>query len=128
MAKDLVRIRKHQEKFVNLTAQLRAISLQMTVSAQHIASCRELEANERAEPAMRWQSAHCCSLSVCRLQAMASTAALTDSMKKITKVSRAATPAVCCLSRTCELTRSSLACVCVRAAVDGRVEQGDEHA
>lgn len=32
MAKDLVRIRKHQEKFVNLTAQLRAISLQMTVS------------------------------------------------------------------------------------------------
>jgi len=30
MAKDLVRIRKHQEKFVNLTAQLRAISLQMT--------------------------------------------------------------------------------------------------
>lgn len=32
MAKDLVRIRKHQEKFINLTAQLRAISLQMTVS------------------------------------------------------------------------------------------------
>ena len=30
MAKDLVRIRKHQEKFVGLTAQLRAISLQMT--------------------------------------------------------------------------------------------------
>jgi len=30
MAKDLIRIRKHQEKFVNLTAQLRAISLQMT--------------------------------------------------------------------------------------------------
>ena len=30
MAKDLVRIRKHQEKFTNLTAQLRAISLQMT--------------------------------------------------------------------------------------------------
>ena len=29
-AKDLVRIRKHQEKFTNLTAQLRAISLQMT--------------------------------------------------------------------------------------------------
>ena len=47
MAKDLVRIRKHQEKFVNLTAQLRAISLQMT--------------------------------------SMASTHALTDSMKKITK-------------------------------------------
>jgi len=33
MAKDLVRIRKHQEKFVNLTAQLRAISLQMTSMA-----------------------------------------------------------------------------------------------
>jgi len=47
MAKDLVRIRKHQEKFVNLTAQLRAISLQMT--------------------------------------SMASTHALTDSMKKITQ-------------------------------------------
>jgi len=47
MAKDLVRIRKLQEKFVNLTAQLRAISLQMT--------------------------------------SMASTHALTDSMKKITK-------------------------------------------
>jgi len=30
MAKDLVRIRKHQEKFVNLTAQLRAIGMQMT--------------------------------------------------------------------------------------------------
>ena len=30
MAKDLVRIRKHQEKFTNLSAQLRAISLQMT--------------------------------------------------------------------------------------------------
>jgi charged multivesicular body protein 2A len=29
-AKDLVRIRKNQEKFVNLVAQLRAISLQMT--------------------------------------------------------------------------------------------------
>lgn len=47
MAKDLVRIRKHQEKFINLTAQLRTISLQMT--------------------------------------SMASTHALTDSMKKITK-------------------------------------------
>jgi len=35
MAKDLVRIRKHQEKFVNLTAQLRAISLQMTVRSTH---------------------------------------------------------------------------------------------
>lgn len=32
-AKDLVRIRKNQEKFVNLTAQLRAISLQMTTMA-----------------------------------------------------------------------------------------------
>ena len=31
MAKDLVRIRKHQQKFVNLTAQLRALSLQMQV-------------------------------------------------------------------------------------------------
>jgi len=30
MAKDLVRIRKHEEKFTNLSAQLRAISLQMT--------------------------------------------------------------------------------------------------
>lgn len=30
MAKDLVRIRKHQEKFTGLTAQLRAVSLQMT--------------------------------------------------------------------------------------------------
>jgi len=30
MAKDLVRIRKHDEKFTNLTAQLRAISFQMT--------------------------------------------------------------------------------------------------
>jgi len=30
MAKDLVRIRKQQTKFLNLTAQLRAISLQMT--------------------------------------------------------------------------------------------------
>eukprot|EP00474_Spongospora_subterranea_P000922 CRZ01380.1 hypothetical protein [Spongospora subterranea] len=30
MAKDLVRIRKHQEKFLNMCAQLRAISLQMT--------------------------------------------------------------------------------------------------
>jgi len=47
MAKDLVRIRKHQEKFVTLTAQLRAISLQMT--------------------------------------SMASTQALTDSMKKVTR-------------------------------------------
>lgn len=36
MAKDLVRIRRHQEKFVNLTAQLRAISLQMTaLSSTH---------------------------------------------------------------------------------------------
>jgi len=33
MAKDLVRIRKHQEKFINLTAQLRAIGLQMTSMA-----------------------------------------------------------------------------------------------
>jgi len=33
MAKDLVRIRKHQEKFIALTAQLRAISLQMTSMA-----------------------------------------------------------------------------------------------
>lgn len=33
MAKDLVRIRKHEEKFTNLTAQLRAISLQMTAMA-----------------------------------------------------------------------------------------------
>jgi len=33
MAKDLVRIRKHQEKFTNLTAQLRAIGLQMTSMA-----------------------------------------------------------------------------------------------
>ena len=31
MAKDLVRIKKHQEKFLNMQAQLRAISLQMTV-------------------------------------------------------------------------------------------------
>jgi len=30
MAKDLVRIRKHEDKFVNLSAQLRAISLQMS--------------------------------------------------------------------------------------------------
>lgn len=29
MAKDLIRIRKHQEKFLNLQAQLRAVSLQM---------------------------------------------------------------------------------------------------
>jgi hypothetical protein len=48
MAKDLVRIRKHQEKFVGLCAQLRAISLQMTT--------------------------------------MASVTALTDSMKKVTRV------------------------------------------
>jgi len=33
MAKDLVRIRKHQSKFINLTSQLRAISLQMTAMA-----------------------------------------------------------------------------------------------
>lgn len=33
MAKDLIRIRKHQEKFLNLNAQLRAISLQMTTMA-----------------------------------------------------------------------------------------------
>mmetsp|Transcript_36204 Transcript_36204/g.61196 ORF Transcript_36204/g.61196 Transcript_36204/m.61196 type:complete len:127 (+) Transcript_36204:94-474(+) len=32
MAKDLVRIRKQQTKFLNLTAQLRAISLTMTVN------------------------------------------------------------------------------------------------
>ncbi len=31
MAKDLVRIRKSQEKFANLMAQLRAIGMQMTV-------------------------------------------------------------------------------------------------
>jgi len=39
MAKDLVRLRKHQTKFVNLSAQLRAISLQMTslASTQAIA-------------------------------------------------------------------------------------------
>eukprot|EP00808_Paulinella_micropora_P013416 g18532.t1 len=30
MAKDLVRLRKHQEKFLNLTSQLQAINLQMT--------------------------------------------------------------------------------------------------
>lgn len=37
MAMDLVRIRKHQEKFINLQAQLRAISLQMqTMSSQHV--------------------------------------------------------------------------------------------
>ncbi len=30
-AKDLVRIRKHQDKFVNFIAQMRAVSLQMTV-------------------------------------------------------------------------------------------------
>lgn len=36
MAKDLVRVRKHQEKFVGLQAQLRAISLQMTtMSSTH---------------------------------------------------------------------------------------------
>ena len=50
MAKDLIRIRKHQEKFINLQAQLRAVSLQM--------------------------------------QAMASTQALTDSMKSATKAMR----------------------------------------
>lgn len=42
-AKDLVRIRKHQEKFVNLTAQLRAISLQMT----SMASTAELSSSMR---------------------------------------------------------------------------------
>ncbi len=36
MAKDLIRIRKHQEKFLNLQAQLRAVSLQMqTMSSTH---------------------------------------------------------------------------------------------
>lgn len=39
MAKDLVRIRKHQEKFSNLVAQLRAVSLQMTgVQSTHALS------------------------------------------------------------------------------------------
>jgi charged multivesicular body protein 2A len=33
MAKDLIRIRKHQEKFINLQAQLRAVSLQMQTMA-----------------------------------------------------------------------------------------------
>lgn len=47
LAKDLVRMRKHQEKFMTLMAQLRAISMQMT--------------------------------------SMASTSAVTDAMKKITK-------------------------------------------
>jgi len=43
MAKDLVRIRKHVEKFAGLTAQLRAIGLQMTsmASTQSIAEAMQ---------------------------------------------------------------------------------------
>jgi len=43
MAKDLVRIRKHNEKFAGLTAQLRAIGLQMTsmASTQSIAEAMQ---------------------------------------------------------------------------------------
>jgi len=37
MAKDLVRIRKHQEKFLTLSAQLRAIGMQMTAMGSTVA-------------------------------------------------------------------------------------------
>jgi len=42
MAKDLVRNRKHQEKFLGMTAQLRAISLQMTEVASTAAMAESM--------------------------------------------------------------------------------------
>jgi charged multivesicular body protein 2A len=57
MAKDLVRIRKHQEKFVGLTAQLRAISLEMTVGGRW-RSAAEAARTDRAR--RRWAlCTHC---------------------------------------------------------------------
>lgn len=55
MAKDLVRIRKHQEKFVNLTAQLRAISLQMTSMASTQALTESMKKVTRSMMALNSQ-------------------------------------------------------------------------
>jgi len=55
MAKDLVRIRKHQEKFVGLTAQLRAISLQMTTMASVTALTDSMKKVTRSMVALNGQ-------------------------------------------------------------------------
>jgi len=52
MAKDLVRIRKHQTKFVNLTAQLRAVALQMSTTASTQALTESMRKVSRAMAAL----------------------------------------------------------------------------
>jgi charged multivesicular body protein 2A len=52
MAKDLVRIRKNQTKFVNMVAQLRAVSLQMTEMKSTIALQESMRSATRAMMAM----------------------------------------------------------------------------
>jgi hypothetical protein len=63
-AKDLVRIRKHQEKFVNLNAQLRAIGLQMTSMASTQALAESMKKATRVKPPHTSPSPHRCSLSL----------------------------------------------------------------
>jgi len=55
MAKDLVRIRKNQEKFVNMQAQLRAVSLQMTEMQSTVALQQSLRSATRAMMVMNRQ-------------------------------------------------------------------------
>jgi len=52
MAKDLVRIRKHQEKFINLSSQLNAINLQMTTMASTQALTQSLRQVTRSMVAL----------------------------------------------------------------------------
>jgi len=55
MAKDLVRIRKHQEKFTGLVAQLRAIGLQMTSMASTQAMAEAMQKVTRSMTALNRQ-------------------------------------------------------------------------
>ena len=86
MAKDLVRIRKNQSKFTELVANLRAISLQMTVCV----TCTDtVLASDSSEP----QSAHSFTCPHprrrSRPQSMASQVQMMESMKGITRVLQA---------------------------------------
>ncbi len=81
MAKDLVRTRKHREKFTNLCAQLRVMSLSMTVwrlRASRASFCDE--GFQRFSPGEVRRCVTCLS------QEVASQHALAESMKNVTRV------------------------------------------
>lgn len=52
MAKDIVRIRQHQDKFIDLAAKMRAISLQMTAMASTAQLTESIASTTRAMRAM----------------------------------------------------------------------------